>query len=89
MNIDQEAARKTAQIQTIIKNHISIGGKSPAGAINLGRVSEVSGIANVGTIISRKGVSLNTILKVVTALNILLPDEQKQSLNRQLGEVWS
>ena len=89
MNIEQLAADKTAKIQAIIKAHISIGGKAQAGAVNLLMVAEASGLQNVGHILSRKGVSLNTILRVVTALNQLLPAEQKESLNRQLGEVWS
>lgn len=89
MNIEQIAADKKAQIQTIIKNHISIGGKAQSGAVNLLMVAEASGLQNVGHILSRKGVSLNTILRIVTALNQLLPADQKESLNRQLGEVWS
>lgn len=88
MTIEQIAENKTAQIQAIIKSHIAIGGKATSGAINLLKVGEAAGIANLGTIISRKGVSLNTVMKVVAALNTLLPADQKESLKMQLAEVW-
>jgi hypothetical protein len=89
MTIEQIAEIKTAQVQKIIKAHISIGGKGPDGAVNLLKVGEAAGLQNVGHILSRKGVSLNTIFKVVAALNTLLPEDQKESLNNQLGKVWS
>lgn len=89
MTIEQIAENKTAQIQAIIKSHIAIGAKGKNGSVNLIKVGEAAGLQNVGHILSRKGVSLNTIFRVVSALNTLLTDDKKENLKSQLSEVWS
>lgn len=84
MKESNETAKKFIQA---IQNHITKGGHAGHGAANLLAVGEKAGIKNLGTVLKRKGISLNTVCRVVTAIKELAP-ACAESLNRELLESF-
>lgn len=84
MKESNETAEKVIQA---IKNHISKGGHAGLGAANLLAVGERAGIKNLGTVLKRKGISLNTVCRVVTAIKEVNQD-CAENLNRELLEAF-
>ena len=84
MKESNETAQKVIQA---IQNHITKGGHAGLGAANLLAVGEKAGIKNLGTVLKRKGISLNTVCRVVTAIKELAPD-CAESLNHELLEAF-
>lgn len=70
-----------------INNHIVKGGHAGLGAANLLAVGEKAGIKNLGTVLKRPGISLNTVCRVITAIKEIAPD-CAESLNRELSEAF-
>lgn len=85
MNKDNEKAKKIIEA---IKNHISKGGHAGLGAANLLAVGEKAGIKNLGTVLKRKGISLNTVCRVVTAIKEIAPD-CAENLNREISDAFA
>ena len=85
MKESNETAEKVIQA---IKNHISKGGHAGLGAANLLAVGEKAGIKNLGTVLKRKGISLNTVCRVVSAIKEISPD-CAENLNREIAEAFA
>jgi hypothetical protein len=85
MKESNETAEKVIQA---IKNHISKGGHAGLGAANLLAVGEKAGIKNLGTVLKRKGISLNTVCRVVSAIKEIAPD-CAENLNREIAEAFA
>ena len=84
MKESNETAQKFIQA---IQNHISKGGHAGLGAANLLAVGDKAGIKNLGTVLKRPGISLNTVCRVITAIKEIAPD-CAESLNRELSEAF-
>ena len=84
MKESNETAQKFIQA---IQNHISKGGHAGHGAANLLAVGDKAGIKNLGTVLKRPGISLNTVCRVITAIKEIAPD-CAESLNRELSEAF-
>lgn len=85
MKESNETAEKVIQA---IKNHISKGGHAGHGAANLMAVGDRAGIKNLGMVLKRKGVSLNTVCRVVTALKEIAP-HCAENLNREISDAFA
>ena len=85
MKESNETAEKVIQA---IKNHISKGGHAGLGAANLLAVGEKAGIKNLGTVLKRKGISLNTVCRVVSAIKEIAPD-CAENLNREIADAFA
>lgn len=85
MNTSNETGQKVIQA---IQNHIVKGGHAGHGAANLLAVGDKAGIKNLGTVLKRPGISLNTVCRVVTAIKELAPD-CSENLNRELAEAFA
>lgn len=85
MKESNETGQKVIQA---IQNHIVKGGHAGHGAANLLAVGDKAGIKNLGTVLKRKGISLNTVCRVVTAVKELAPD-CAENLNRELAEAFA
>lgn len=68
--IESTAADKTAAISAAIKSFITERRKEKNG-INLVTVGEAAGIQNLGTILSRPGITMHTVFRVLGALQLL------------------
>lgn len=84
MKESSETAEKVIQA---IQNHITKGGHAGHGAANLLAVGGKAGIKNLGTVLKRKGISLNTVCRVVDSIKEINPD-CAESLNRELLEAF-
>lgn len=84
MKESNETAQKFIQA---IQNHITKGGHAGHGAANLLAVGEKAGIKNLGTVLKRKGISLNTACRVVDAITEINP-ACAESLNRELLQAF-
>lgn len=85
MKESNESAQKFIQA---IQNHITKGGHAGHGAANLLAVGEKAGIKNLGTVLKRPGISLNTVFRVVKAITDINP-ACAESLNRELAEAFA
>jgi hypothetical protein len=85
MKESNETAEKVIQA---IRNHISKGGHAGLGAANLLAVGERAGIKNLGTVLKRPGISLNTVCRVVEAIKEINP-ECSGSLNFELSGAFA
>lgn len=86
--IESQAAEKTAQISTAIKTFIGEGRKTKKG-INLVTVGERAGIQNLGTILSRRGIAMLTVFRVLGTLEQICLDNGKsiRPLQRKIVEI--
>ena len=85
MKESNETAQKFIQV---IQNHIVKGGHAGHGVANLLAVGDKAGIKNLGTVLKRPGISLNTVCRVITAIKEISP-ECAESLNRELSEAFA
>lgn len=85
MKESNETAQKFIQA---IQNHIVKGGHAGLGAANLLAVGEQAGIKNLGTVLRRPGISLNTVCRVIDSIKEVNPACTK-SLNRELAEAFA
>jgi hypothetical protein len=85
MKESNETAQKIIQA---IQNHITKGGHAGHGAANLLAVGEKAGIKNLGTVLKRPGISLNTVCRVVSAIKEIAPD-CAENLNREIAEAFA
>lgn len=84
----KESNETAEKLIGVILRHISKGGHAGLGAANLLAVGEKAGIKNLGTVLKRKGISLVTVCRVVTAIKEVTP-ECAEKLNRELAEAFA
>ena len=75
--INDQATVQTAQLIKAIRGFIAKGRHGQKGYINLLAVGEMAGIQNLGVVLSRPGISVRTVLRVVIALKRLTAHDEK------------
>jgi ATP-dependent Clp protease ATP-binding subunit ClpA len=84
----KESSQTAKKVIQAINNHISKGGHSGLGVANLLSVGDKADIKNLGAVLKRPGISLNTVCRVVEAIKEINP-ESSESLNFELSEAFA
>lgn len=87
MNFKQQSTQTTSKVVAVIKSRIAIGGHSATGAPNLLKVGEAAGIKNVGTVISRPGISFAMLFRIIYAVESLLPETHRAAFRNEISEA--